>query len=215
MTPAESRLVPSGWAPARRGRPRSAVRLLGPIRRLCAALVIAAFALVEPRITSAAPSASAPPEHQVKAEFIERFTRFVDWPDSAFASSSSAFVVCVWGRGPLASQLERVVTRAPIKGRAVRVLHVESRERIQPCHILYVATHEPAVVRDIVASTRGKPILSIGDQPGLAEEGLLINLVLDREGFVRFELNLDVARISGLKISAKLIRLARRVGTRR
>ncbi|HYJ10882.1 MAG TPA: YfiR family protein [Polyangiaceae bacterium] len=151
----------------------------------------------------------------MKAEFIERFTHFVDWPDSAFASASSAFVVCVWGRGPLAAQLEQVVTRAPIKGRAVRVLHVESRERIPPCHILYVATHEPTVVRDIVASTRGKPILSIGDQPGLAEEGLLINLVLDQEGFVRFEINLDVARISGLKISAKLMRLARRVGTRR
>jgi hypothetical protein len=62
---------------------------------------------------------------------------------------------------------------------------------------------------------RGKPILSIGDEPGRAEDGLLVNLIVDHEGFVRFEINLDVARVSGLRISAKLLRLARRVESRR
>jgi hypothetical protein len=77
---------------------------------------------------------------------------------------------------------------------------------------LYVAAVDRDVVRGITASTRGKSILSVGDQPGFALEGLLINLVLDDEGFVRFEINRDVARVSGLKISAKLMRLARLVG---
>jgi hypothetical protein len=106
------------------------------------------------------------------------------------------------------------VTRGPIQARPVRVLRVGSRESIQACHILYVAALDRAVVRGIAAGARGKPILSIGDEPGRAEDGLLINLILDHEGFVRFEINLDVARVSGLKISAKLMRLARRAESR-
>jgi hypothetical protein len=164
---------------------------------------------------SAAAGPRSPSEHEVKAEFIERFTRFIDWPGSAFASSTAPFVVCAWGQNSLTSQLERVVNRGPIKARPVRLLYVESRDKLQPCHILYVASSDRAVIRGIVVSTRGKPTLSVGDQPGLAEEGLVINLFVDEKGFVRFEVNLEAARLSGLKISAKLLRLARLVGPRK
>lgn len=164
---------------------------------------------------AASSSAPAPSEYQVKAEFIERFTRFVDWPSSAFASPGAAFVVCVRGGGALAEQLELVVARRRIKDRPVRVLHLGSGDRLTPCHLLYVAEVDHKAVREITAITRGKAILSVGDQPGFAEDGLLINLILDDKGFVRFEINRDEASASGLKISAKLMRLARLVGSRR
>jgi hypothetical protein len=179
--------------------------------RVLVQLAAALLLLAQLSVAWASPP-TAVPAYEVKAEFIERFTRFVEWPDSAFVSPSSPFVVCVWGSGALATHLERVVTGRNIKARPVRVLHVGSGDRLTLCHILYVAAVDRDVVRGITASTRGKSILSVGDQPGFALEGLLINLVLDDEGFVRFEINRDVARASGLKISAKLMRLARLVG---
>jgi hypothetical protein len=219
MTPAGSRLVLSGAASVRRGRcpamahprPRLARRNAG----LWALLLILVLSLAPSGVSWATPPARIAPEQAIKAEFIERFTRFIDWPDSAFASPSAPFVVCAWGRGPLTSQLEQVVTRQPIKARPVQFLHVESRDGLPPCHLLYVATTDRAVVRGIVASSRGRPLLLVGDQPGLAEEGVLINLFLDSQGFVRFEINLEAARLSGLKISAKLMRLARSGGSRK
>jgi hypothetical protein len=162
----------------------------------------------------AAPPAPAP-EYQVKAEFIERFTRFIDWPSSAFPSQEAPFVVCVWGSGALAEQLELLVTRRRIKDRSVRVVHVGSGDKLTACHLLYVAPMERDAVRSITALTRGKAILSVGDQPGFAVDGLLINLILDDKGFVRFEINREAARVSGLKISAKLLRLARIVESHR
>lgn len=180
--------------------------------RVLVQLAAALLLLAELSVAWAAPPASAVPAFEVKAEFIERFTRFIDWPDSAFASASSPFVVCVWGSGALATQLEQVVAHRRIKSRPVRVLHVASSDRLAPCQILYVAAVERDVLRGITAKTRGRSILSVGDQPGFAQEGLLINLVVDGDGFVRFEINRDVARASGLKISAKLMRLARLVG---
>jgi hypothetical protein len=182
---------------------------------LWALLLLLVLSLAQSGVSWATPPPRTAPEHAVKAEFIERFTRFIDWPDSAFASPSAPFVVCAWGRGPLTSQLEQAVSRQPIKARPVRFQHVESRDGLQPCHLLYVATPDRAVVRGIVASTRGRPLLSVGDQPGLADEGVLINLFLDAQGFVRFEINLDAARLSGLKISAKLMRLARSGSSRK
>lgn len=178
-------------------------------------LVAALLLLAQLPVAWASPPTDPVPAYAVKAEFIERFTRFVDWPEAVFASPSSAFVVCVWGSGALATQLERVVATRRIKGRPARVLHVGPGDRLTPCHILYVAAVDREVVRGITASTRGKSILSVGDQPGFAQEGLLINLILDDEGFVRFEINQEVARASGLKISAKLMRLARLVGSHR
>jgi hypothetical protein len=220
MTPAGSSLVlsadPPVWCGHRRTSSRPTAAWLERRRNgLWARLVVAALTLVAPRAAWAAPSRKAPAQHAVKAEFIERFPRFVEWPASAFASPSSAFVVCIWGQGALSSRLEEVVTRGPIQSRPVRVLRVGSRESIHACHILYVATLDRAVIRGIADSVRGKPILSIGDEPGRAEDGLLVNLIVDHEGFVRFEINLDVARVSGLRISAKLLRLARRVESRR
>lgn len=209
MSHAGSLRALSGGAPARcRPTPlRSAARA----PRLSAALFFAILTWAQGRL-GATP---APPQHEVKAEFIERFTRFIDWPDSAFASPAAPFVVCAWGQSPLTTQLEQVVSRGRIKQRAVRLMQVESRDRLQACHILYVASRDRAVVRGIVASTRGRPVLSVGDQPGLAEEGLLINLFLDADGYVRFEVNLEATRVSGLKVSAKLMRLARLVGARK
>jgi hypothetical protein len=180
--------------------------------RVLVQLAAALLLLAELSVAWASPPPTAVPAYEVKAEFIERFTRFVEWPDSAFVSPSSPFVVCLWGSGALATHLERVVAGRRIKTRPVRVLHVGSGDRLTVCHILYVAAVDRDIVRAITASTRGKSILSVGDQPGFALEGLLINLVLDDEGFVRFEINREVASASGLKISAKLMRLARLVG---
>jgi hypothetical protein len=177
-------------------------------------VLVVAFLVTASSGVGATPPATSLPEYQVKAEFIERFTRFVDWPESAFPSRSSSFVVCVWGAGALSEQLERVIVRRAIKARAVRVVHVASSDQLGACHLLYVATTELRVVRAVSAMTRGKAILSVSDQPGFAEEGMLINLILNDDGFVRFEINREVARASGLKISAKLLRLARLVGER-
>lgn len=185
-------------------RPRSRI----PAQFLIATLLLTGI-LSSARAGTALRALPEYSEYEVKAEFIERFTRFVVWPESVFASADSAFVVCVLGTGPLAAQLERVVGRGKLKDRSARLQHVEQNDALDGCHILFVAVADRGAVRSVMHRTRGKPILSIGDQPGFAEAGVLINLIIDEDGAVRFEINREVADASGLKISAKLMRLAR------
>lgn len=186
------------------------VRRLRMSRPLCAALswLLVAFS------AWAAPSDNVP-VYEVEAEFIERFTRFIDWPDAAFAAPDAPFAVCTWGGGVLSAQLERSLSRRHIKGRPVRMLRVGAVDQLASCHVLYLALGDPDLVRTVSNHTHGRPILSIGDQPGLAEAGLFINLVVGSDGLVRFEINREVASASKLKVSSKLLRLARLVEGRR
>src|SRR5437762_8045378 len=43
------------------------------------------------------PSARAESEYDVKAAFLFKFTKFVEWPDAAFAGPDSPFVIGIVG----------------------------------------------------------------------------------------------------------------------
>jgi len=150
------------------------------------------------------------PEHAVKAEFIERFTVFTEWPGSALASRAP-FVVCIAGDGPLRAALERVVSQRPIKQHPARVKHVDDSAALTECHLLYIAPNRDAGLAALLRRTAGRPILTVGDSTGWGARGVMVNLFVDSQSYVRFEINLDSANASGLKISAKLLRLARTI----
>lgn len=151
-------------------------------------------------------------EYEVKAEFVERFTHFIDWPDSSFADRQAPFVVCLVGEGPLAPALERVVTRGTIQERPARLRKLTRTDDVEGCHVIYLAPSEHDRVAATLTRAAGKPILTVGDSSGFCDRGVLVNLFVDAQSYVRFEINTEAVRVSGLKFSAKLLRLARIVG---
>lgn len=146
----------------------------------------------------------------MKAEFVERFTHFVEWPATGQPAARAPFVVCTAGESPLSTQLARALPGRKIKDHPVTVKPLREDEEPVGCHILYLAAGPREHVTRVAEWLRGKPILSVGDAPGFAERGLIINLFVDDDQRVRFEVNLDAARLSGLQISAKLMALAKR-----
>lgn len=150
----------------------------------------------------------------MKAEFVERFTRFIEWPEGARPAPDAPFVVCTWGESPLSARLEQVLASRRIQDHPVRVKRLRQWEAPTGCHILYLAPGTREQVAGIAAELRGKPILSVGDAPGFAELGLIINLFVDDDLHVRFEINAEAARGSGLQISAKLMTLAKLTSAR-
>jgi phage-related holin len=55
---------------------------------------------------------------------------------------------------------------------------------------------------------KGSHVLLAGDTEGLAQRGIVINFYIEKSK-VRFEINVDTATRMGLKISSKLLRLAK------
>ena len=180
-------------------------------RRALALLVT--FALV-PGAGAVAEDRDRELEVQVKAEFIDRFTRFVEWPASSFPSGDAPFVVCAVGGGMLAERLRDVLTRSRPGGRSVQFRTPVADAQLGACHLLYVSGSERDRIVDIVRRVRNRPVLSVGDSTGYALHGVVINLYVDETAFVRFEINREAALSGGLKLSARLLSLARLVPAR-
>ncbi|MDB4970920.1 MAG: hypothetical protein JWN44_6609 [Myxococcales bacterium] len=161
-------------------------------------------------IAGACPASAAADEleYPVKAEFIERFTRFIDWPTQVFAGPDAPFVLCVVGSTPMEAHLERIAGRR-LKERRVELRRLKPTADAGACHLLFVAGSERGHIKQIITRLSGKPVLTVGDSEGFAREGVLINLILDEDGHVRFEICSNELRKSGLNVSAQLLRLAR------
>ena len=64
----------------------------------------------------------------------------------------------------------------------------------------------------MLAETEGKPVLIVGETPGFADHGAIMNFYIEGER-VRFEINVDNARRAKLRMDAKLLSLGKLVGT--
>lgn len=164
--------------------------------------------LIAAVVTLAGATAGAEvPEYQVKAEFLERFTRFIDWPADA---DEGPFTIGVIGRNPFGSYLERVVASHKIKGRQIEVRYLDDLAQIDRCQVLFIASSERDRLPKILARTGSRPILTVSDSAGFAAAGVLINFYSATDT-VRFEINEAAVEKSGLKVSARLLKLARLV----
>jgi hypothetical protein len=147
-------------------------------------------------------------EYQVKAEFMERFTRFIDWPETSFPAPDAPFVFCTLGEVSFGEYLERMAKEHKVKGRPILIRHMTSPTQLEGCHLLFIARSEQERLEAILSQVVGLPILTVGDTSGFASAGVIINFFMERE-FVRFEINMNAAREAGLKFSSKLLKLGR------
>lgn len=160
---------------------------------------------------AAAEAADGYEEALVKAEFVERFTRFVEWPRDSLGSS---FVIGAFGDDPVGRALGTLASSRTIKDRPVEVRRLSRAAEARSCHLVWIPSGRRPDLPGILASARGQPVLTVGDSEGFARAGVHINLVRDGDR-LGFEINLDEARRSGLDLSSKLLRLGTIVGDAR
>jgi uncharacterized protein DUF4154 len=79
--------------------------------------------------------------------------------------------------------------------------------------MVFVPAIEKDQVTKIVGDLRGSSTLTVGETEGFAELGVIINLTVKENG-VGFEINQLAAHRAGLKISSKLLSLAKLVSDR-
>jgi hypothetical protein len=158
-------------------------------------------------VTATAQSARAP-EYEVKAAFLYNFAKFVDWPSQAFPSSSTPLHICVLGRDPFGDTLSRVVQGKSVSGRPIISQPVQSSADARPCDILFVSSSDPAFLKQALAHLSDRPMLTVGESKDFLSFGGMINFVLEQDR-VRFEINLTAAERHHLKLSSKLLAVAR------
>lgn len=147
-------------------------------------------------------------EYEIKAAFIYNFAQFTVWPDKAFASDDSPFVVAVVGQDPFNHALESACEGKSIAGHPMEVRHIDSLDQIEGCHLLFVPETEDDHLDDIFKVVADRPILTVGESPKFPWAGGTIRFLIE-DHKMRFEVNPDAAAKAALRISSKLMSLAR------
>lgn len=147
-------------------------------------------------------------ERELKAAFLIRFTQFVEWSGREGGKSPASVVIAVLNNPRMAADITRIAAKEDRSQIPVVAKSISRVEDAIDCHVLFVPSEETARFRADASDIRRKPILVVGESPGFAQAGGHINFYLDGS-HIRFEINAESARSSGLQISSRLLSLAR------
>lgn len=153
-------------------------------------------------------------EYRVKAAFLYNFSKFVEWPAIALGDKDKPFVIGVCGEDPFGSDLNKTVEGKTVEGRPYSIRRFRRAADVGPCHILFISESERSRAAKIIDGLQNAHTLVVGDTDGFIQRGGAVNFIIeDRK--VRFEINPEAISRAGLKVSSKLLALAKIVKPRR
>lgn len=162
------------------------------------------FSVVDPAV------AQQTEEYKVKAAFLFHFVQFVDWPAEALADEKSPLTLCTIGKDPFGGGLETMLQGKSIGTRALQIRHLKQPQEVPGCQVLFVGGKERKEEAPLLVLLKDQAILTVGESDGFAKQGGMIGFCMDSDK-VRFDINLDAAARAKLKISSRLLLLAKTV----
>lgn len=148
-------------------------------------------------------------EYDLKAAYLYNFSKFVSWPENAFESETSNFEITVIGDSPITDVLFKAFGGRKIEGRRITISVVYDIEDLEESHMLFVSRDMQSELSQITTKLGNSPTLLIGDViEGFCRSGGIINFTRKSSKY-RFEINNQSALKANIKISSKLLSLAR------
>jgi hypothetical protein len=184
---------------------RGSLRYSRIIRFICVGISVA-FALAS--FSSALAENKDNSEYRVKLAFLYNFAQFVQWPADTFPNSTAPLTICVMGDNPFAGEIEQSLHGRAVGGHPLELRTLGPQVDPRTCQIVFVRATEMKSAARIFALLRGSSTLTVGEAMSFAARGGIINLTKE-ENKLRFEINIDAAGQTRLKISSKLLFLAK------
>jgi hypothetical protein len=163
------------------------------------ALLLAAAFLATPAL-----EAQGVTQPALKAAFLLNFAKFVEWP----AETPASLTLCVADDSAVEDALGQLVSGGVGGGRPVAVLKNPRTRTLRICHLLYLTDSDPARLALALDEVKGARILTVGDGDQFVRTGGMIGLFLE-DGRMRFAINPDAAQRAGVRLSSRLLSLAK------
>ncbi len=144
-------------------------------------------------------------ETEIEAAYLYNFGKFVTWP-----AQPESFEICILGKDPFGPVLDATVSGESIGTSRVAVARITNAREATACQVLFISDQEEGHLRAILTVVKNAGVLTVSDIPHFAERGGMIEFV-QREGRIRFEVNLDAAQQSKLALSSELLKVAVKV----
>jgi len=147
---------------------------------------------------------------QIGAAFIFNFAKFTEWPSQSFVDSGSPLTVCFLGAEDYRSAFRIISEGKVVNGRSVMVREVKSPGEIHDCKIVFADSSNNTVILSVLKNARQFCALAIGTSEDFLTRGGVIRLLVERNR-MRFDVNVGAAGRTRIKLSSKLLALARSV----
>jgi hypothetical protein len=170
--------------------------------------IAAAVGLLAVYPADAAQETPRAPEYRIKAAFLYNFTLYTEWPPSAFERSDSPIVLGVAGEDRFGGELDVAVRDKTVRGRPIEIKHFDRLTDATRCHLLFVAGDQSRNLPQVLQRYHDAPLLTVGESEDFTRAGGVIRFFID-ENKVRFEVNPDAAGRAHVKLSSKLLSLAK------
>jgi hypothetical protein len=142
-------------------------------------------------------------EYAVKAAYLTKFVPFIDWPEGTFPDAATPLTLCILGNDPFGAAIDKAAA-ATGGGHPITIKRVASADLLDGCQMVFAG--DPSISE--ISLLQDRPVVTVTDSD-MPVRGL-INFVT-QNNHVRFDIDEAAAEKDGLRISSKLLGLARNV----
>jgi len=165
-------------------------------------------------------------ESDIKAAFMYNFIKFTDWPANKIFENNT-ITIGLLGEHDFHDAFDAIKDKK-INDNQIMVKNFgkfsqfcttnesgktqfkKEIEELRKCHLLFVCDSEQKYYKDIIDSLNGWHVLSVGETEDFLDAGGIITFIPGK-GKATFEISQTAAKKEKIKISSRVLRLARKV----
>ena len=139
----------------------------------------------------------------IETAYIYNFAKFIQWPDER----NNRLRICVLGENSFEKKLAKLNSKA-LKDRKIEVKKVADIGQVHACEMLILPPLPEEMLHKITKVAQKEHILTISNQDSYAKKGVMINFYIEKKK-VRFAINHRSIKKAGIRVSSKLLRVAK------
>jgi hypothetical protein len=148
-------------------------------------------------------------EYAIKAGFLYHFLNYVEWPARSMPVENRPYVIGIVQSNPFGAALEKFVQSKDVAGHPIEVRLLQPTDRMTDCHIVFVPLSVPTERQaGFLAALRSTGTLIVGETEGFIERGGHVQFYIEKNK-VRFAFSAELIKRDDLKVSSKLLMLAK------
>jgi len=151
-----------------------------------------------------------PTEAEIRAAFVFNFAKFTDWPADAFADADSPLNVGFLGADDARSAFALLSAGKMINGRKIVAIQLDSVPITRQYQILFFRKFKGDTGAGALGVPKDARTLTIGESDNFLPRGGMIRLLVE-DNRMRFDINVGASTRSQIRLSSKLLALARSV----
>lgn len=177
-----------------------------PFTRLAIGLnaIILLVGIVFNQCSVAAPSSEI---QTLSVAYLYNFMKLSEWPPEAHTNE---LILCITQEGELAKELDSLAGKEA-QNHTLRIKRLIQGDNANECQLLFLPSEEkPLRIQAWINTLKDVPVLTVSDLEGFLDQGGMIALVNDGVR-LRFEVDLGRVEHTGIKLSSKMLQIAREV----